>query len=70
MCDCDESGTVDGVCDSILGKCLCKPGYTGERCSECDMNFYGYPKCKECNCNQIGSKTTDCNRKTGECPCK
>uniref|UniRef100_A0A915PQH1 Laminin subunit alpha n=1 Tax=Setaria digitata TaxID=48799 RepID=A0A915PQH1_9BILA len=68
-CDCDTTGTKNGICDKETGACLCKSGFFGPRCDECDLNFYGYPHCKECGCNEYGSKSAECDRKTGDCPC-
>lgn len=41
-----------------------------------DSNTYNlsdcpkWTRCKPCNCDTIGSKTTKCDRSTGKCPCK
>ena len=57
---------MDGV------KCeKCDLGYMNHpKCDACDTNFYGYPKCQSCTCNDKGSKTLDCDKKTGLCQCK
>uniref|UniRef100_A0A1I8EZU5 Uncharacterized protein n=3 Tax=Wuchereria bancrofti TaxID=6293 RepID=A0A1I8EZU5_WUCBA len=68
-CDCDAIGTEDSICDKVTGACLCKSGFSGSRCDECSLYFYGYPFCKECGCNKRGSKSAKCDRKNGDCPC-
>ncbi|XP_029970340.1 laminin subunit alpha-3-like isoform X2 [Salarias fasciatus] len=58
-------------CMDVFGdvKCLCKSGYTGERCENCAPGYYGDPltpggSCKPCNCFGNGN---NCDRKTGVC---
>ena len=29
-----------------MGQCICKPGFGGEGCSECDSGYYNYPNCQ------------------------
>ncbi len=45
-CNCDPSGTEEGTCDKETGECLCREGYSGERCDQCSQLFWGYPDCK------------------------
>ncbi|OQR67015.1 laminin subunit beta-2-like, partial [Tropilaelaps mercedesae] len=54
--------------------CKCKPGYRGDKCEECDHNYYGDPKrpggaCHQCNCNgNIDlSLEGNCDANTGDC---
>ncbi|XP_072543376.1 laminin subunit alpha-3 isoform X2 [Salminus brasiliensis] len=56
-------------CTKVAGgfQCLCKTGYTGERCERCAPGYYGDPemlgnKCRPCNCNG-----NSCSPKTGAC---
>ncbi|XP_076852840.1 laminin subunit alpha-3, partial [Brachyhypopomus gauderio] len=56
-------------CSEMSGRfrCLCKPGYAGERCQRCDSGYYGDPEvpggsCRPCNCN-----SNSCSPKTGVC---
>ncbi|XP_022704300.1 laminin subunit beta-2-like isoform X2 [Varroa jacobsoni] len=54
--------------------CQCKPGYKGEKCDECENNFYGDPTrpgdgCRPCECNgNIDlSLEGNCDPVTGDC---
>ena len=29
-----------------MGQCMCKPGFGGEGCSECDSGYYNHPNCQ------------------------
>ncbi|XP_029930598.1 laminin subunit alpha-3-like isoform X2 [Myripristis murdjan] len=57
-------------CREISGafQCICRTGYTGERCERCAPGFYGDPKtggsCQPCNCNGNGN---NCDSRTGVC---
>ncbi|GIY26654.1 laminin subunit alpha-2 [Caerostris darwini] len=63
------------VPDALDYVCInCQPGYTGRHCEKCDVGFYGdltYEggKCSPCNCNPYGSKSRDCDARTGQCQC-
>ncbi|KPP59101.1 hypothetical protein Z043_123015 [Scleropages formosus] len=35
-CRCSPSGSSNPRCDSLTGRCECKPGVTGHRCEECE----------------------------------
>ncbi len=54
--------------------CRCRPGYTGSRCSQCAIAYYGSPtepggQCQPCSCNNnINIDDPDsCDRRTGLC---
>ncbi|XP_028329557.1 laminin subunit alpha-3 isoform X2 [Gouania willdenowi] len=58
------------VCTDVFGdvECICRTGYTGDRCERCTSGYYGDPltpggSCQPCNC---GSGKT-CDPKTGAC---
>ncbi|GFU33502.1 laminin subunit alpha-1 [Nephila pilipes] len=63
------------VPDALDYLCVnCQPGYTGRHCEKCDIGFYGDlshegGKCEPCNCNPYGSKSRNCDPRTGECEC-
>ncbi|XP_078276381.1 laminin subunit beta-3 isoform X2 [Rhinoraja longicauda] len=51
-CECDSAGSEQGACDKATGRCLCRPGFTGQRCDECER-ARGYcsdfPECRQCH---------------------
>ena len=36
-----------------MGQCICKPGFGGEGCSECDSGYYNYPNCQGITINGL-----------------
>ena len=53
------SGSTNLQC-SIDGKCRCKPGVTGDKCDQCDANYWNFPDeagrgCESCECMVEGS---------------
>ena len=53
-CECDEEGSVDNTCTETDGKCTCKEHIIGEKCAECEEEFFGFPNCEGmyiCNLN-------------------
>ena len=36
---------------------------------ECSPGYFGYPKCRKCQCSAKGTVGNTCDRKTGECTC-
>uniref|UniRef100_A0A8C8SKQ9 Laminin subunit beta-3 n=1 Tax=Pelusios castaneus TaxID=367368 RepID=A0A8C8SKQ9_9SAUR len=49
-CDCSSQGTEGLRCDKSTGRCLCRPGFTGPRCDECQRGFCSnYPHCEACH---------------------
>ncbi|KAJ8306057.1 hypothetical protein KUTeg_016602 [Tegillarca granosa] len=63
-CNCNGNidYTVPGSCDSTSGVCLkCLYNTEGERCERCKT---------ACNCDPVGSTSTECDRYSGRCPCK
>ncbi|XP_046883214.1 laminin subunit alpha-3-like isoform X2 [Hypomesus transpacificus] len=58
-------------CREVSGgfQCVCRQGYTGERCQRCAPGYYGDPlarggSCQPCDCNGNGN---NCDSRTGVC---
>lgn len=54
--------------------CRCRPGYTGPRCAQCAIAYYGSPtepggRCQSCSCNNNINvdDPESCDRRTGVC---
>ncbi|XP_064409675.1 laminin subunit alpha-3 isoform X2 [Latimeria chalumnae] len=52
-------------------QCLCKPGYTGQKCERCAPGYFGNPMkigsvCRPCNCGNDGNPSS-CDPLTGVC---
>ncbi|KAI1733245.1 laminin EGF domain-containing protein [Ditylenchus destructor] len=54
--------------------CNCRSGYTGERCDQCQVNYWGNPReiggsCEKCDCNDNIDRTApeSCDSRTGDC---
>ncbi|CAH8598195.1 unnamed protein product [Heterobilharzia americana] len=81
-CNCSVAGSLLGSedqCDLITGQCSCKHGYTGRACDQCSLGFYGYPDCRQCDCDMRGTIqgnltiediVVPCNPIDGQCNCK
>uniref|UniRef100_A0A8C3S8Z0 Laminin subunit beta 3 n=1 Tax=Chelydra serpentina TaxID=8475 RepID=A0A8C3S8Z0_CHESE len=49
-CDCNIQGTEGMGCDKTTGSCLCRPGFTGPRCDQCQRGYCSnYPRCETCH---------------------
>ncbi|UYV76881.1 LAMA2 [Cordylochernes scorpioides] len=56
------------ACVQNPGQCLCRPGYKGRRCEQCDLGHRNYPRCEACFCDPRGTATPyTCQ---GPCRCK
>ena len=44
-CECNSNGT-SSPCNSVTGKCNCKPHVTGPKCTDCKPEYFGFPNCK------------------------
>lgn len=64
------NGTTGYHCEATDGKCPCKPNFGGDFCKECAPGHYGYPACKPCECELIGSLSNTCDVDSGQCECK
>jgi laminin alpha 1/2 len=49
------------------GDCVCKPGFAGPKCEQCDRGFHNYPNCEPCPCSLAGTLNGACS---GRCDCK
>uniref|UniRef100_A0A8C2PWQ0 Laminin subunit alpha 2 n=1 Tax=Cyprinus carpio TaxID=7962 RepID=A0A8C2PWQ0_CYPCA len=67
-CSCDLSGSLHSACvpdesqataGLAVGSCICKQGYTGEKCDRCAFGYTGFPLCERCNCSSEGSINQD-----------
>ncbi|KAK4880836.1 hypothetical protein RN001_008982 [Aquatica leii] len=69
-CNCSTSGSLKMQCDLATGECSCRLGYTGFNCDQCEHGYFGYPRCRRCNCNYAGSEPykAKCD-KNGVCQC-
>ncbi|KAL3869382.1 hypothetical protein ACJMK2_042067 [Sinanodonta woodiana] len=63
-CYCDIDGSLSFTCDNFGGQCECRPNIIGRSCSACRPGYYGFPRCKPCNC-PFGL----CEPLTGQCIC-
>ena len=43
LCDCDDTGSVNSLCDRNSGQCSCLDGIGGLRCDRCEV--YPLPTC-------------------------
>ncbi|KAG9332520.1 hypothetical protein JZ751_014618 [Albula glossodonta] len=72
VCNCSRPGVTspDTTCDTNSGQCRCKSNIIGRQCDRCAPGFYGYPNCRQCNCNEAGTESDVCDSVTGQCLCK
>ncbi|XP_028448187.1 laminin subunit alpha-3 isoform X1 [Perca flavescens] len=74
VCPCPFSMPANSFaigCKEVFGdfECICRAGYTGDRCESCAPGYYGDPltpggSCRPCNCNGNGN---NCDPRTGVC---
>ena len=78
-CQCYPPGTFHSdenmlpECNSITGKCSCKPNVVGHDCDKCKDGFWNLNSgngCEACNCDPIGSINATCDDATGQCFCR
>ncbi|KAB0803605.1 hypothetical protein PPYR_00575 [Photinus pyralis] len=69
-CNCSNSGSLRMQCDLATGECSCRLGFAGFNCDRCDHGYFGYPRCRRCNCNYSGSDLVKARcDKEGVCQC-
>ena len=39
VCNCDDHGSLNDMCETIGGQCDCRPGFGGRRCDKCLPHF-------------------------------
>ncbi|XP_031150036.1 laminin subunit alpha-3 isoform X3 [Sander lucioperca] len=74
VCPCPFNGPANSFaigCKEVFGdfECICRAGYTGDKCESCAPGYYGNPltsggSCRPCNCNGNGN---NCDPRTGVC---
>ncbi len=70
-CDCELSGSESSVCNMELGQCACLPNVIGRSCDRCTLGYFGFGQesgCLPCNCNTIGSVSSQCDDNR-QCTC-
>ncbi|XP_071481442.1 laminin subunit gamma-1-like [Diadema antillarum] len=72
-CNCDPIGSLSQQCND-QGRCQCKVGVGGDKCTQCLPNFYNFGEggCRSCECLRAGSidNNPTCDERTGLCNCK
>lgn len=74
-CNCSELGTnfTIGNCDSFTGQCPCFKNVMGLNCDQCTENHWRIALgtgCDPCDCDLVGSVSSQCNPFIGKCECK
>ena len=62
-----KSSKIDS-CDANF-QCDCKKTFAGLTCDRCQDDFFGFPHCQPCECDEYGSVGPNCNN-DGICTCK
>jgi laminin, gamma 1 len=73
-CECNSNIDENSIgnCDPLNGNCLrCIYNTTGNSCEKCLPDYWGSAltdlKCHACECSDLGSETSECNRENGNC---
>ncbi|KAJ8669684.1 hypothetical protein QAD02_000943, partial [Eretmocerus hayati] len=71
---CETCPCSGAPCDQETGRCLeCRGNTEGWKCEKCKDGHYGDPKelnCLPCNCDPLGSTSSDCDPEKGQCQCR
>ncbi|XP_053429462.1 laminin subunit alpha-5 isoform X2 [Nycticebus coucang] len=63
-CGCHEAGATGPTCEPFGGQCPCRAHVIGRDCSRCATGYWGFPKCRPCDCGALL-----CEELTGRCIC-
>ncbi|XP_022084309.1 multiple epidermal growth factor-like domains protein 9 [Acanthaster planci] len=70
---CNPVGTLNVTCNDTTADCLCRNGYEGPNCTDCQNGYYHHSnksaECVPCQCDEGGSLSSSCDR-FGACSCK
>lgn len=72
QCNCSAEGTeYPENCDHVTSQCLCKQGYFGTYCENCQRGYFmnRTGSCQTCGCYLLGAVEPQCDS-TGVCRCK
>ncbi|KAM6433798.1 laminin subunit alpha-2 [Rhynochetos jubatus] len=62
-CECDRYGSLPVPCDSVTGRCTCKPGFTGWKCVGCEhRHARDGMRCISCDDECTGLLLSDLDR--------
>lgn len=57
-CECHNKGSSSSSrCNYITGQCSCVQNVGGQKCDRCVSGYFGFPRCRPCVCNPIGTLT-------------
>ena len=42
----EKSGSKTYICDKSSGKCDCNDDVVGDKCTQCESGYWGFPKCQ------------------------
>ncbi|RKP26020.1 hypothetical protein SYNPS1DRAFT_28263 [Syncephalis pseudoplumigaleata] len=69
LCQCDKLGSLGSSCEKETGQCQCRPGFTGQRCDQCESGAGIFPSCSAgCDCSEQGM--LKCFSKLNVCQCR
>ncbi|XP_061708055.1 laminin subunit alpha-2-like [Cydia pomonella] len=70
-CRCGTAA-LSNSCAADTGVCACAPGAALPYCDSCQDEHYGLESsgCKGCNCSPLGSESSVCDIRSGQCRCR